>query len=107
MTTPARVLALIWSVGKHQSQVVQRAGGHVRVLHIDIGHLAVAPGHLQAGVPQQALRAELISHVANRGEFFNYSKGGVDLVLCPSSNTGTKQIAKAAITTKPMILANW
>ena len=43
-------------LAQFQGQVIHRAGGHVRVLDIDIGHLAVAPGHLQAGAPQEALQ---------------------------------------------------
>ena len=42
-------------LAQFQGQIIHRAGGQVRVLHIDIGHLAVVPGHLQAGAPQEAL----------------------------------------------------
>ena len=37
-------------------QVIHGAGRGMGILDIHIGHLAVAPGHLQAGVPQQALQ---------------------------------------------------
>ena len=35
-------------LAQFQGQIIHRAGGQVRVLHIYIGRLAVAPGHLQS-----------------------------------------------------------
>ena len=68
-------------LAQFQGQIIHRAGGHVRVLHIDIGHLAVAPGHLQAGVSQEALQAEHVAAVYLRvcGEHLIL----LMLALCP------------------------
>ena len=52
------------SPARNQRQIVHRACSQVDILHIDIGHLAVVPGHLQAGVPQQTLQAERIPPVS-------------------------------------------
>ena len=61
-------------LAQFQGQIIHRAGGQVRVLHIDIGHLAVAPGHLQAGVSQEALQAEHVCPIPNGMVNLNYPK---------------------------------